>query len=1176
MRMKKTSYGDCSPGKQSKLKILLIAILLFPFAGGHLSAQADKKVTVNVRDARVRTVLDQLQKETALHFMYEEKTIDSERKVTLSYDNAPLYEVLEDLCRQASMRYEVKENVVLLFPQKVHTPSKESPKPRLSGRVTDEYKVELTGVNIKIKGTAKGAITDIDGRYELDAAPGDTLLFSYVGMENRQVRVRPGIRTIDVRMVSSQTAIGEVMITGYQTLSKERATGSYSVISEKDTKGKLETNIMSRIEGMVAGMNSTGTGFNRGQIAIRGITTYEGNQAPLYVVDGLPYEGDISAINPSDVQNITVLKDAAAASIYGARSANGVIVITTRRGQSGATRISYNGSIMFSPKPDLGYLDLINSSELVDLQIEGFNFYHTDYGNLNRRRALNPVVDLLYRHEQGLIDDLEGALLPYRNTGNRKEIEKEFARTGVSRQHNVSVSGGSERSRYMFSFNYMKNLSHQKHEYDERIGFNFKNNAQLFRWLSADIGVSGSFNKADNRNNSYPAGNEMAEGGYVDLISLYPGYYTLRDAGGAPNPWLREKSPYELERLKGIGLMDETYSPVSDKSKEHFHSNDDYYRVYAGLTFHITEGLSVDLKYQTENTNRKDRKLYSADSWVVKNMINNAAVYDKNTDELTLNVPKGGQLDERRGDQRSYTFRAQANFNRTFCTHDISAIAGAERRMKRDTQTRVYYMGYDENSLGYTSYDPKLLFEIDGTEAVNGYFSWSSERHNRLYHKEDRYVSFYGNASYTYNNRYLVTGSLRIDQSNLFGTNTRHQYRPLWSVGGSWLSAEEGFMKDIDWINRLNMRVTYGIGGNVPKSAGPYLNVSDAGYNYWIDANSSTITNPPNPQLRWEKTATTNFGVDFSLLNYRLNGSIDLYRKKTSDLLGPRNTDPTIGWSQLLVNYGTMKNKGIEIGLQSVNIRNRNFSWETDFIFSHNKNKLTNLEGTEEAVFNYVSYDVAAVGYPLNSLFSYRYAGLDPANGNVLVYNGDGEKVENVDSVDELVYSGTRVPKYTASIRNTFSFMNFDLSFMFVYYGGHVMRDVVADYIGGAPAFNLNKKALNHWRKPGDENIPGVAPSLNRNVDYYDAQTWYSADIHVKKADYIKLRNVSLGYNVPGEWLRKYKINSLTLTCQVTNPWWWAKNGRIDPEAYSVAGYGTGALTLPNPTTYTLGLSIDF
>ena len=822
-----------------------------------------------------------------------------------------------------------------------------------------------------------------------------------------------------------------------------------------------------------------------------------------------------------------------------------------------------------TPKPDMGYLDLMNSSELVDMQIEGFNYYHKDYKNLNPRYAVNPVEALLYRHENGELNDaqLSDALLPYRNRDNKKQIEDEFARTGIVHQHNLSISGGTEKNRYIATINYMGNYGNQKYQSKDRIGFSLKDDVELYKWLSADFGVTGSFSRDKGDNGA---------GDYENLMMDYPSYFMLRDEQGNPLSIQRLKSDYELERLQSIGLMDEVYNPIENRREENYHNNENYYRLHAGLKFNIIEGLTLDLKYQTEGTYTKKSKHYTNMSYTVRSMINDAAQYNQETGELTLNVPKGGQLDETRQEAYSYTMRAQLNFNRSFGKHAITALGGAERRLVRLTGTTNYYMGYDDNSLGIKPINSLVMSPVDGTEALNGSFNWVYDDNNKLIYKEDRYVSFYAIGSYTFDDRYSLTGSVRIDQSNLFGTDPKYQYRPLWSVGGSWQLANEEFMKDYSWINRLNLRVTYGIGGNIPKEAGPYMNITNAGYNEWVGDFGSYISNPPNSQLRWEKTTSTNVGLDFAILNSRLSGSIDYYNKKTTDLLGDRNADPTLGWSTLMVNYGSMFNRGVEVSLQSINIQNKNFTWGTNAMFSYNKNELTSLAGTRESVFSYSAYNVTAVGYPVNSLFSYRYAGLDPTNGDALVYNSKGEKVTNVSSVDDLVYSGTRDPKYTASLKNFFSIYDFDFSFMFVYYGGHVLRDVVAGYMAGAPSQNLNRKALNHWRQPGDENIPGVAPAFNKSIYYTTEQAWYSADVHVKKADYIKLRDISIGYNLPKKWLRKYAIESAAITCQISNVWWWAANGDIDPEAYTTVGYGRGALTLPNPTTYTLGLSLNF
>ncbi|MDO4695859.1 MAG: TonB-dependent receptor, partial [Porphyromonas sp.] len=681
-------------------------------------------------------------------------------------------------------------------------------------------------------------------------------------------------------------------------------------------------------------------------------------------------------------------------------------------------------------------------------------------------------------------------------------------------------------------------------------------------------GVSGSFVKDQGDN---------GVGRYSDLILSHPSYYSLRDQNGQPTAVPLEKSRYEIERLISLGLQDESFIPILNRKEQNYNISENYIRLHAGMKFKIAEGLNLDLKYQSENTDIKDRQYYSPKSHYAINMINDAAQYDKVRKTLKLNIPTGGQLRERYSKAFSYTMRAQMNFNRDFDKHTVSMLAGAERRLIRTTGSSNLHIGYDDSSLAIKPIDPAIFKELK-TESLSGSFVLKHEDFAQLIHNEDRFVSFYANGSYTYDHRYSVTGSIRIDQSNLFGTDPKLQYRPLWSVGMSWYLGNEAFMKDIDWINQLNLRLTSGVGGNIPKDVGPFLNIKNQGANIWSQEFSSSIISPPNSALRWEKTTSNNFGIDFALFNSRFNGSIDLYHKSTTDLLGKKNADPTLGWQTLTLNYGSMVNKGFELSLQAAWFKRKKFSWDSNLILSYNDNKLINLSGTKDNVFQYTTRNIEAVGYPVNSLFSYRYAGLSERDGSVLVYNSKGEKVPNVTSISDLVYSGTRDPKVTASLRNSFSMGDFDLSFMFVYYGGHVMRDVVADYLSGAPRANINRKILNMWRQPGDETKSEVTPGFKQNIsnNIEQAGPWYSADIHVKKADYIKLRDVSLSYNIRKDWLKKLAVESATLTCQISDLWWWSANGDIDPEAYAVGLYGKGSLTLPIPTTYTLGLSLNF
>lgn len=1141
---------------------LLFAVVVLSGLPYMALAQTTQRVSIEVKAASVQETLESLKAASGLAFSYDAEVAKWPKKVTLSYTQENLVKVLDDFSKQTALKYEIKREGVLVF---IPVP-KGAERFSVSGVVMDDTGETIIGATVSIPGTSRGVRTDLDGRYKIEVAAGEQLSFSYVGMRGEVIKVGPKSRTIDVTLKSNDTLLEEVVVTGYQTLSKERATGSYSVISDKQTKGKLNTDVLSRIEGLVAGINKTNNGSD--DIVIRGITTINGEQKPLYIVDGMPYQGSLNAINPTDIQNITVLKDATASSIYGARAANGVIVITTKRGKDGKIAVSYNASTKLTPKPNLDYLNLLSSSELVDLEVAGFNFYHPQ--TFEQRRALSPVTALLYRHEAGEITDaqLAAALMPYRGIDNRGQIEKEFARTGLVHQHNLSVSGGDRNHRYMASLNYQGDYGNDRFRTKDRIGFNLKNDLTFSKWINIDLGVSGSFVR-DNGDNGVPS--------YSDLVLSTPSYYPLRAEDGTPMSVPLDKSRYEIDRLMSIGLMDESYNPILNRAEQNYSNSENYLRLQAGMKLNLLEGLNMELKYQSENIDTKDRQYYSPKSYHVINMINDAAQYDAAKKSLTLNIPTGGQLREIYTKAFSYTMRAQLNFSKDFDKHTVSALGGAERRLMRMSGSNQLHIGYDDGSLAVKPLDPAIFKELK-TEALSGAFAMKHEDFEKLLHNEDRFVSFYANGSYTYDNRYSVTGSMRIDQSNLFGTDPKLQYRPLWSVGLSWYMGNEAFLKQVDWIDQLNLRLTSGVGGNIPKDVGPFLNVKYQGANIWSQEFSSSIVSPPNAALRWEKTTSNNFGIDFSVLNSRLTGNIDFYYKSTTDLLGRKNSDPTLGWQTLTLNYGAMVNKGVEVSLQAMWLKRKNFNWSTLLMLSYNDNKLTNLSGTKDNVFQYTTRNIEAVGYPVNSLFSYRYAGLNPKDGSVLVYNNQDEKVANVSSISDLVYSGTRDPKVTASLKNSFAFGDFDLSFMFVYYGGHVMRDVVADYISGAPSANINRAILNMWKAPGDELKSNVTPGFKQNVgsDIEQTVTWYSADTHVKRADYIKLRDVSLSYNLPKELLKKVALESATVTCQISNAWWWAANGKVDPEAYQVGSYGRGTLTLPVPTMYTLGLSLNF
>lgn len=1144
------------------MKLTLFLCLAFSVqAMGNAVAQ---QVNLQLKNKTLGDVFKEIRKQTGYAFLYTDPAVSKSRLAQVNFKNTDLRVALDEIFDDQSYTYQISGKVISILP-KSDAPQKQGATKQQTidvyGVVLDSLQQPMGGVTVHAIATGKQITTDKNGRYELKGVPaGSKVVFRSLGYTSQELQVKQAENNIRMRLMPVQ--VEEVAVsynTGYQNISKERATGSYGIVTANDLKGKLQDNILERIEGQVAGLTSY-----KGTMQVRGKSTLSGVSSPLYVVDGIPYEGSLDAINPSEIAQVTVLKDATAASIYGARSANGVIVINTRSGAEGPVRIALNSSMKWTPLPDPSYNNLLSSSEFIDFQQQLFKL---NPGTMPAGYYVNEVRQLFFDHAAAKIndDELEQQLNVYRARDRRSQLQNEFLRShALDQQHNLSFSGGTAKHKYALSGNYMKSAPYEKAQTNDRIGYNFKNTLDITKWLRMETNLIGSFTKADYDN------------GFLGM-SVYNGsskasYLTFRDENGDALPWYQAKSQTELNRLTGLGLLDESYYPMDELERQHYNQKDNYHNLNLGLNFKLMTGLTLDLRYQKEIGNGYSKQFYGKDSWFVRNMINNATqIKDGN---IIQNIPTGGQIKETRSDRSSHTLRAQLNYNESWNDlHEVYAIAGAEQRKVRNTGTTTYRVGYDDHSLSYKAIDEKSIARLTGTEALGGSFSYSNMG-SGFTDVENRYVSFYGNGSYTYNKRLTVNASIRMDQSNLFGTDPKYQYRPLWSLGTSY-----HIFKDPEgWLDRLSVRATHGINGNIAKMSGPFLTVFDSGINDYINEPSSQVTFPPNSGLRWEKTHVTNFGVDFSILKSVLHGSIDLYNKNTTDLLRAKVADPTYGWSELTLNYGDMYNRGIEVNLNSTNIKTAVFSWQSMLNFSYNKNKLTRIENTNGAPIYYIQANQIREDKPLNGLYAVRWAGLDEL-GAPQAYNAKGEITKSFATlaVDDLVYAGTTLPPYATSFSNYFQYRNFDLSFMFVHYGGHVMRGIMGDYIVGTGiSANVDRQTANFWTKPGDELDPEKAPAFKQGASANMKNIWVSADKHIEKADYIKLRDISLSYTLPSKILDRYKVSQARVTAQVQNPWRWSANSEgLDPEVWNGTSTSPTRGTL-SPTTYTLGVSLNF
>lgn len=1157
--------------------VLLLAICL------HVSASSfSQSVTFSGRDVSLKKVFAAIKKQTGFVVWGKSELLQKAGAVSVSVQNMPLTSFLDLITKDQPFNYKIADNTILLYSKPTRTAGGETmPPPELpvTGRVTDSTGVPLIGATVTVIGGNRSAITDTEGSFTLPVTAGNVLRISFIGYKTKEITITASmlqagrLGNISLSVVSSNlTELNVTANTGYQSIPKERATGSFSVITEKTLGARMETNIMDRLEGTVPGLF-----MQNGVPTIRGLSTLYGNQAPLYVVDGFPYEGDLGYINPADVVNVTLMKDAAAASIYGTRAANGVISITTRQG-GGKLTVNFGSTAFLTAKPDAGYLNLLNSSQMVDMQQELFNKWHPSFNDGIRREGKSKVLEALYNREQGLISEteLDGILNRLRSYDGQSQLEDLYMRNRIKHRQSFSASGGNDIHRYNVFMNYTGNSGYGLRTRNEDVNVGLRDYVKVFKWLDAEVGVTTNL-----RNGKYQR--DDPEKYYLNMP-----YEILRNADGSSAPFTLLKSPYEIERLKALGLHDETFNPLDELDKAELSYWSNYFRLQGGFTVKIMRGLTLDLKYQTERGTSYQKQYFKSDSYYAKNLINDAAQIDPQG-EIVYNVPDGGQVYETRGNSKSYTARAQLNFDREIASrHRLTALAGVERRAISNATTSLFKMGYNDNNLQFQPVDEYALGSLKGTQSLSSTFFWSFNNSTNFRYQEERYISAYANAGYTFNGRYNLTGSVRVDNSNLFGTDPRYRYLPLWSVGASWRLTEEDFMKDIPWLSSLSVRSTYGLGGNVARSVGPFLQASSDFVNE-TRATGTNILYPPNKSLRWEKTATTNIGIDFAVLNNRISGSLDYYIRKSTDLLGEKLTDPTNAFPFALINYGSMKNKGFEMALNSRNIDGKHFSWSSTLALSLNKNQMTDIN-LRDMRYDMLTqgYGVNRIGYPMDALFSFKYAGLDPTNGSVMVYDAAGKVVKNYDQsgtivanmtdVNGLAYSGTLRPKYTMGLTNSFTYKQLSLSIMIIANGGNVMRDVVSPIQSNFGGKNVDARMMNFWRKPGDENVPGMLPApdlANNGREYYNL-IWFANDRNVLKADYIKVRDIALSYNFAPMLPRIKKLSSAKLTLQVQNPFSWYNNDAgIDPEAYELASTYADRRLQVMPV-YMAGIDITF
>lgn len=1173
----------CNP-RNATSKFATTLLILFCFqVHAQALGQGNITITLSVKDAPAEQVFRELKKQSGYGFVFPSEVLARLNRITLSVNKASLEEVLSQVFKGQPYTYSIIDKVVIIRPREVASALPID----VSGKVTNEKGEPLPGVTVTVKGTDKITSTDAGGVFTINSVDREAvLLFSSVNMEPFELRVN-GKSDLAIRMKAKVRELDDVTVmvnTGYQKLPKERATGSFDFINTEEINRKTGVDILSRLEGV-----STGVLFDRrdqspnqntvtqANILVRGLNTLTNSmKAPLIVVNNFPYEGDIGNINPNDVESITILKDAAAASIWGAKAGNGVVVITTKHGDyNQSVNITFNTNVQFTEKPGLFDLPKMSSREFVELETYLFNkdFYQDDLSN-PLYPALSPVVEILNKRKSGIISAQDSASQIQSLLGKdvRNDFDQYIYRKGINQQYALNVSGGTQSIKYSFMGGYDKGESILKGDDFNRITFRTDMSVMLQK-LEVNLGVA----YANVRTNTNSIGNLGAQSyDYRPGKRLYP-YASFANNSGTPTPIVKDYRTGYTDTAGGGKLLNWQYNPLDEIANSDKSIRQSDIVANLNLSYHFTKYLSVSGSYQYQKTNGLTRIYYSPQTYFARNLIN---LYTTIQDATTINnIPNSGMLDLNDFDITSHMGRFQVNYQQTLKgKHAIVGVLGAEVREKNTGahQNRIY--GFDESLYGDARVDYITRFTLYGDRG-----SAQIPYQSGISLLTDHFISAYVNAAYTYDDRYTISTSARKDASNLFGAQTNDKWKPFWTIGFAWNASNEEFF-NTNAFSLLRVRGSYGYQGNVNNTLSPYTIIGYSPANLsLVNQPFAGIIVPANPGLSWERMRQLNIGLDFRLKNDRISGSIDVYAKKSSNLLWDAPIDITTGVGAVKKNSAGMTGKGFDLSLQFLIVKSK-IRWEAEAGYSYITNKVTEYKGTDEDL----TIESLAYGNGLNitalrgkspySIYSFPFAGLDPATGDPLGYLGKTVSndylsiFQQLYDTTNLVYHGSAIPTHFGYFNNIVRFKGLSLLINVNYKLGFYFRKSTISYSklidNGVTHSDYSKR----WITPGDKKnttIPSFIYPItdSRRDDFYAA-----SDVNVLRGDHIRLQNIRLGYDFGAFNLNKVNIRSFNVYANLENIGilWRANDENLDPE------YDAGNAAYPIPRRVALGVRLQF
>jgi len=1114
-----------------KIVTLLLTVNLLQIAG--IGFSQNSRFDVSFDQIQLKEALAKIENQSNYKFVYRESDVEN-KIVTLVASNMAIDAVLDRLLINTGNHYRILENnLVIIASNKVLQQNK------ITGTVIDGSTGEpLIGVNIAVDGTRGGTTTDISGRYSIDAKPEDVLTFSYIGYLTEKVTVSTQT-VIDVTLILDIQELAEVVVVGYGSVQKKDVTGAIASVNEERIKAMPVKDALQAMQGTTAGVDITSNQRpgEVGSIKIRGVRSINADQNPLYVVDGMVYQsGGIENINPSDIESVDILKDASATAIYGSRGANGVILVTTKHGKEGKVTLSYNGSVTVSKMYDV--TEYMNTSEWLDYaRIAKHN------PNLGTYASATPsyVADnSVWGSEAASFANIEkGWSSDHTTWDGSKAGNTDWGsygkRTGISTDHTVSISGGSEKFKGYGSFGYLRQEGTIADQNFERYSTNINFEATPVGWFN--MGTSMNFLWSDQDYGYNFTKSTTGAGDYYAALKAMLPWTVPYDENG---DYIRNPAAGDVNIINPIN---ETKYNVNERqtlrATGSFYSQLDFGKIWNPL-----EGLKYRMQFGPEF------KYYR------EGVFNDAqGINGDGSNYATINNYQ----------TRAWTLDNLIYYNRTIASvHSIglTLLQSASKYHYEDSKMKSKVATSDE-----------LWYNISSLGTINSYGSGL---------EENQMESYMARGNYSYKDKYLLTAAIRYDGASMLAEGNKWASFPSVAIG--WRLEQEEFMKRFTWINALKLRLGYGVVGNSAVGEYETKGALTSSYYNWGTTTSSLgyVTSDPsaekpqkmaNNDLGWERTTQINYGLDYSVLSNRINGSIDVYSTKTDDLLMVMTIPSLTGYTSTWANVGKTKGWGIDIQLNTVNIQNQDFTWKTNIAWSKDESEiaalnngrssdLTNLWFVGEDVVVYYDYVYDGIWKTSESDEAIGY-GRAPGKIKLKDLNKDGA----IDANHDMKIVGRARPDWSGGITNILNYKNLEFSFFIYSRWGSTFKNGALTLDG-----RYMQRKIDYWVAGTNEDAKYYSPGSNG-----EAADTYSSSMNYQDGSFIKLRYINLGYNFSQRLLGKVGINSLKLYTQIQNPFMiYSKCDYLDTDLLNYDNNTTSAGSATTTRSWVFGVNVVF